>query len=226
METIKYWYLRNHELFAQMNEAEIKGLCVITGFRKAHKNEIIYFAHEPVRRIYLLKKGIIKIVSGDEEGNEVIKEIIQQGDLFGEITLSRTAGNESEYAKAITDEVIICSFTLNDFEQVLEKNPAISLKYTKRMGDKLKALENRYANLIFKDVRTRLVDYLKAFAQTHGKLENNQLTVKNYLTHQDLASLTGSTRQTVTSILNQLEKENKLFYSRSQIIIPNVESFH
>jgi CRP/FNR family transcriptional regulator len=53
-------------------------------------------------------------------------------------------------------------------------------------------------------------------------VENNQLTVKNYLTHQDLASLTGATRQTVTSILNQLEKENKILYSRSQITIPNV----
>jgi len=221
METIKYWYLRNHELFTQMNEAEIKGLCVISGFKRAHKNEIIYFSHEEVKRIYLLKKGVIKIVSSDEAGNEVTKEVMQAGDLFGEITLSHRVAPESEYAKAITDEVIICSFTLDDFEKVLEKNPAISLKYTRRVGDKLRAFENRYADLIFKDVRTRVVEFLKGFAQANGKLENNQLTVKNYLTHQDLASLTGATRQTVTSILNQLEKENKILYSRSQITIPN-----
>ncbi|MBD0259914.1 MAG: Crp/Fnr family transcriptional regulator [Cytophagales bacterium] len=226
METIKYWYLRNHELFTQMNEAEIKGLCVISGFKRAQKNEVIYFTHETVKRIYLLKKGVIKIVASDEAGNEVTKEVMQPGDLFGEITLSHQVSRESEYAKAITDEVIICSFTLDDFEKVLEMNPAISLKYTRRVGDKLKALENRYTDLIFKDVRTRVVEFLKHYAQANGKLENNQLVVKNYLTHQDLASLTGATRQTVTSILNQLEKENKLLYSRSQITIPNPAELH
>ncbi len=226
METIKYWYLRNHELFTQMNEAEIKGLCVISGFKRAQKNEVIYFTHETVKRIYLLKKGIIKIVASDEAGNEVTKEVMQPGDLFGEITLSHQVSRESEYAKAITDEVIICSFTLDDFEKVLETNPAISLKYTRRVGDKLKALENRYTDLIFKDVRTRVVEFLKHYAQANGKLENNQLVVKNYLTHQDLASLTGATRQTVTSILNQLEKEHKLLYSRSLITIPNPAELH
>ncbi len=225
METIKYWYLRNHELFTQMNETEIKALCVITGFKRAHKNEIIYFSHESVKRIYLLKKGVIKIVSSDEAGNEVTKEVMQPGDLFGEITLSRNVSPESEFARAISDEVIICSFTLDDFEKVLEKNPAISLKYTRRVGDKLKALENRYADLIFKDVRTRVIEFLKHFAQVNGKVENDQLIVKNYLTHQDLASLTGATRQTVTSVLNQLEKENKVLYSRSQITIPNPAEF-
>jgi CRP/FNR family transcriptional regulator, cyclic AMP receptor protein len=225
METIKYWYLRNHELFTQMNEMEIKELCVITGFKRAHRNEIIYFTHEPVKRIYFLKKGVIKIISSDEDGNEVTKELIQPGDLFGEISLSRRFSSESEFAKAITDEVIICSFTLDDFERVLEKNPAISIKYTKRVGDKLRALENRYSDLIFKDVRTRVIEFLKMFAQANGTLQNDQLTVKNYLTHQDLASLTGATRQTVTSILNQLEKENKLRYSRSQITIPDLANF-
>lgn len=221
METVKYWYLRNHELFTQMNESEIKGLCIITGFKRAMKHEIIYF-NESVQRIYLLKKGVLKIAAVDEEGNEITREIIQQGDLFGEITLSKAHHPESEYAKVLSDEVIMCSFTLDDFEHVLEQNPMISLKYTKRMGDKLKVLQNRYANLVFKDVRTRVIEYLRDFAQANGKVENNQLVVKNYLTHQDLASLTGSTRQTVTSILNQLEKENKLIYSRSQITIPNV----
>jgi CRP/FNR family transcriptional regulator len=204
-----------------MNESEIKGLCVISGFKRAHKNEVIYFTHESVKRIYILKKGLIKIVSANEEGDELTKEVMQPGDLFGEITLSRLASSESEYAKAISDEVIVCSFTLDDFERILEKNPSISIKYTKRVGTKLKALENRYTDLLFKDVRSRLIEYLKRFAETNGQWVHNQLIVKNYLTHQDLASLTGTTRQTVTSILNQLEKENRVLYSRSQIIILN-----
>jgi CRP/FNR family transcriptional regulator len=171
-----------------------------------------------------LKKGILKIAMMDEEGNEQTKEIIHQGDIFGEITLNKHAHQETEYAKVLSDEVVICSFTLDDFERVLEQNPLISIKYSKQVGDKFKLLENRYANLIFKDVRTRVVEYVKTFAKDNGKLENDHWVVKNYLTHQDLASLTGSTRQTVTSILNQLEKENKLQYSRSKITIPDINN--
>ncbi len=206
-----------------MNEADLKGLCVITGFKRAHKNEIIFFSDESVKRIFLLKKGLVKISVVDEAGNELTKELIQPGDLFGEILLTKTTSQPSEYAKVLSDEVIICSFTLDDFEHVLEQNPSISLKYTKQVGDKLKLLEIRYSNLVFKDVRTRIIDFIRDFAKVNGKLENHQLVVRNYLTHQDLASLTGATRQTVTSILNQLEKEGKLLYSRSQITIPSLE---
>ncbi len=224
METVKYWYLKNHNLFSQMKESDIQTLCVITGFKKALKNEVIYFTHEPIRRIYILKKGILKIATMGEAGNEQTKEIIHQGDIFGEITLNKHSHQETEYAKVLSDEVVICSFTLDDFEHVLEQNPLISIKYSKQVGDKFKLLENRYANLIFKDVRTRVVEYVKTFAKDNGKLENNHWVVKNYLTHQDLASLTGSTRQTVTSILNQLEKENKIQYSRSKITIPDINN--
>jgi CRP-like cAMP-binding protein len=94
METVKYWYLKNHNLFSQMKESDIQSLCVITGFKKALKNEVIYFTHEPVRRLYLLKKGILKIAMMDEEGNEQTKEIIHQGDIFGEITLNKHAHQE------------------------------------------------------------------------------------------------------------------------------------
>lgn len=202
-----------------MKEHEIKSLCVITGFKKAKKNELIYFTQEPVKRLYLLKKGFLKIAMMDEEGNEHIKEVIHEGDIFGEITLNKDSSRETEYAKVLTDEVVICSFTLTDFEQVLAQNPLISLKFTKQIGDKFKLLENRYADLIFKDVKTRVLEYLKNFAKENGKKEDNTWVAKNYLTHQDLASLTGSTRQTVTSILNQLKKENKVIYSRSAIAI-------
>lgn len=226
MKTTQYWYLKNHDLFSQMQESEIQGLCMISGFKKALKNEVIYFAHEPVKRLYVLKKGILKIAMMNEQGDEITKEIIRQGDIFGEIALNKTAPQESEYAKVLSDEVVICSFTLDDFEHVLKQNPVISLKFTKQVGDKFKILETRYTNLIFKDVRTRVVDYIKKYTRDNGKLENTQWVVKNYLTHQDLASLTGASRQTVTSILNQLEKENQLIYSRSKIIIPDIHTLH
>jgi len=74
-------------LFWTLSTSQIKQLCIITGFKKANKGDIIYFSSSDVPRVFLLKKGNIKIVSVDEDGNETIKDIIQKGDLFGELEL-------------------------------------------------------------------------------------------------------------------------------------------
>ncbi|MCU0392660.1 MAG: Crp/Fnr family transcriptional regulator, partial [Thermoflexibacter sp.] len=128
----------------------------------------------------------------------------------------------SEYAKAVSDEVVICSFMPDDFEQVLEKNPSIALKLTKKVGAELRTLQIRYNDLIFKDVRTRLINFLIDFSNKNGKKDSNSIYIKNFLTHQDIADIIGATRQTVTSLLNEFEKEEKIYYSRSKITIPDI----
>ena len=159
-DELKYWYLRDHKLFWTLSMSQIKQLCIITGFKKANKGDIIYFSSSDVPRIYLLKKGNIKIVSVDEEGNETIKEILQKGDLFGELSLEND-GDVNEYAKVLTDEVSICSFLLSDFEDLLVRNPSLALSYTKFVGLKMKRFKNNYSNLVSKDARTRLISFIK-----------------------------------------------------------------
>ena len=221
---IKFWYLRNHQFFSQLNEDEIVRLCVITNFKQAIKNELITFDHDHVDRIYLLKRGMIKIIRMDEEGKENVQDIVQEGDLFGEIISETQETNQSEYteyARVMSDKVAICSFTLQDFERVLAANPEISIKYTKKVGDKYKTLRSRYNDLVFKDVRMRLINFLLKFVKNNGKKQDNTLKSPNFLTHQDIADLIGATRQTVTSILLELKQENKVLYSRAEITIPD-----
>ncbi|TND05097.1 MAG: Crp/Fnr family transcriptional regulator [Bacteroidetes bacterium] len=218
---IKYWHLRNHKLFSVLDNTQIEELCIIMSYKKAHKGEIIYFADEEVKRIYFLKKGTIKIAETGENGNEAIREILQQGDLFGEITLDQ--GNETpEYAQAMSKEVVICSFRLEDFEQLLEKYPSLALKFTKLVGFRFKRLKNSYSNLIFKDVRTRLIAFLKDWAEKEGIKNGTSVVLENFLTHQDLASLVCSTRQTVTQLMNELEDRGLIRYSRKEIVIPDL----
>ncbi|AQG78297.1 Crp/Fnr family transcriptional regulator [Spirosoma montaniterrae] len=219
---IQYWYLRDHKLFSTLNNAQIKDLCIITRYKRASRNEIIYFASDPIQRIYLLKKGMIKIVESDPDGREVIKDIIQKGDIFGELSLSGMNGT-SEYAQAISSEVLICSFTLADFENVLAQDPTISLKFSKFIGFKFKRLQNRYANLVFKDVRQRIIEFLHEWAEKEGQPQGQTIVVNNYLTHQDIAQLVCTSRQTVTQTLNALEAEGKLTYSRQEIVFPSAD---
>ena len=220
-DELKYWYLRDHKLFWTLSMSQIKQLCIITGFKKAKKGDIIYLSSSDVPRIFLLKKGSIKIVEVDENGNETIKDIIQKGDLFGELTLESDK-NSNEYAKALTDEVAICSFLLSDFEDLMLKNPNLALSYTKFVGLKMKRLKNNYANLVSKDAKTRLLTFLKEWAERDGKQIGNRVIIENYLTQTDIAQIICTSRQTATLLLNELEENGIMHYGRKEIIIEDI----
>ena len=220
-DELKYWYLRDHKLFWTLSMSQIKQLCIITGFKKANKGDIIYFSSSDLPRIYLLKKGNIKIVSVDEEGNETIKEILQKGDLFGELSLEND-GDVNEYAKVLTDEVSICSFLLSDFEDLLVRNPSLALSYTKFVGLKMKRFKNNYSNLVSKDARTRLISFIKDWAEREGIQEGKKYTISNNLTQTDIAQIICTSRQTATLLLNELEEKNLIYYNRKEIIIEDI----
>jgi CRP/FNR family transcriptional regulator len=204
--------------------SQIKQLCIITGFKKAKKGDVIYFSSSDVPRVFLLKKGNIKIVSVDEDGNETIKDIIQKGDLFGELELDSDR-NSNEYAKALTDDIIICSFLLSDFEDLLLRNPSLALSYTKLVGLKLKRIKNNYANLVSKDAKTRLLSFMKEWAEREGKREGNRVFIENYLTQNDIAQIICTSRQTATVLLNELEENGLMYYGRKEIIIEDISKF-
>lgn len=220
-EDLKYWYLRDHKLFRTLSFGQIKQLCIITGFKKAEKGEIIYFSSSEVPRIFLLKKGNIKIVAVDEDGNETIKDIIQKGDLFGELTLE-TDEQTNEYAKVLSDDVVICSFLMSDFENLLLQNPSLALSYTKFVGLKMKRIKNSYSNLISKDARTRLIQFLKDWAEKEGVKSGNSISIENYLTQNDIAQIICTSRQTATQLINELETNKVLIYNRKEIIIQDI----
>ncbi|MDI5895721.1 MAG: Crp/Fnr family transcriptional regulator [Flavobacterium sp.] len=213
--------MRDHKLFRTLSFGQIRQLCIITGFKKAKKGEIIYFSSSDLPRIFLLKKGNIKIVAVDEDGNETIKDIIQKGDLFGELTLEADS-QSNEYAKVLSDDVAICSFLMSDFEDLLLRNPSLALSYTKFVGLKMKRIKNSYSNLISKDAKTRLFQFLKDWAEKEGKKIEDKVVIENYLTQNDIAQIICTSRQTATQLLNEMETNGTIIYSRKEIIITDI----
>jgi CRP-like cAMP-binding protein len=222
---LKYWYLRNHKLFKVLNNTQVEQLCIVTGFKKARKGEIIYLSSTNTPRIFLLKKGNIKIVGIDDHGNETIKEILQKGDLFGELSLDTNAG-DGEYAEALTNDVVICSFLLTDFERMMVENPHLALSYTKFVGFQLKRLKNNYSNLVFKDAKSRLYTFLKDWATKEGVFDGQKVTLKNYLTQEEISQIICTSRQTTVQLLNEMERMNILAYKRKEIVINDINLLH
>jgi CRP/FNR family transcriptional regulator, cyclic AMP receptor protein len=214
----QYWYLKDHQLFRHLNLDDLKQVCFMSKFKIAKKGEIIFFNDENKGLMFTLKKGSLKIVRISENGDEIVKDVLKKGDLFGQLSLDGSSDSD-EYAVVLSDQVVFCSFESDAFEKLMEQKPDLALKYTKWIGFWFKRLENRYSNIMFKDVRTRLINFFKdviidAESDTYGNIN-----LPNYLTHQDLASLICSTRQTVTSLLNTLKTDGVISYSRKEISV-------
>jgi CRP/FNR family transcriptional regulator, cyclic AMP receptor protein len=219
----KMLLLRNYDLWCHLSEDEYHDLKIEHRFMEVPKGEYIYFEAYNHNKIYFIKEGYIKIGFIDKEGKERVKEIIHKGEIFGQFTLEKNNLN-GEFARAYKDKVSLCAFTIEDFEKLLKQRPELALKYSKQVGAKLRQIENRLVNLLNKDVKTRLLHFLWQLVETK-LIENTPegFCIPNYLTHEDIANLIGSSRQTVTTLINELETEHLLSYDRQQICFLNVK---
>ena len=215
--------LRNYDLWCNLTEDDYADLKIEHRFIEAPKGEYIYFEAYNHNRLYFIKEGYIKIGYIDADGNEKVKEIISKGEIFGQFSLERN-NMHGEFAQAYKNSVSLCAFTIEDFEKVLKRKPELALKYSKQVGAKLRNIENRLVNLLNKDVKTRLLHFLwQLVEQEIGENTQEGFCIPNYLTHEDIASLIGSSRQTVTTMINELESENILSYDRNQICFLDVK---
>lgn len=218
----KWLLIRNYNLWSQLSDEDYADLNIVHNFIEAPKGAYIYFEAFHHNKLYFVKEGYIRIGYIDDSGREVIKEIIQRGELFGQITLEKNSLN-GEFAQAYKSGVSLCAFSIDDFQKLLEKKPAIALKYSKQVGSKLRQIENRLINLLNKDVKTRLVNFLWQLVQNYADAAGQTICIPNYLTHEDIAHLIGSSRQTVTTLFNELATDGLITYNRQQICFPDVK---
>ena len=218
---IKYWYLHEHQLFSKLSFDEIDALCILKKFKKSKKNELLDLPFGEKERIYFLKKGTIKLIRINDQGEEVLMDILQKNDLFGNLNLDANA-NGDEFFKVVSDEAILCTFYREKLEEVMVKKPDFALDYIKFVGFNFKKLQNSYKNILFKDAKTRLLLLLSMIIEKE-KVNTASYALPNYLTQKDIAQLICTTRQTIISLFKELENEGMLAYAQKEISIPDVQ---
>lgn len=217
---INYLYLKNHDVFSGLNKDQLYDVLRYVKFKRKKKSDIVRMSEAESNKIYFLIKGNLKISETDEDGNEFIKEIVKEGGIFG--NFSSLGRSTYEYAQALSSEVVYFTIQSEEFEILSATNPKLALNLSKAVGDKLKKSQQRYNHLAFKDVRSRLVHFFKSWALEEGVKDGNKILIRNYLTHQDIAGIISTCRQTVTAILNELKSNGDISYSRKQIVISDI----
>lgn len=214
----KTTFLQQFPLFSVLSIEEIEQLAKLVEIKLKPKYSYIYLPDEASNNIFFLVKGTIKIGTHSSDGREVIKAILHPTAMFGELGL---VGEErrQDFARAMNEEVKLCVLKVSDFKRLMQSNHKLCLKVITLIGSRLRRAESRLESLIFKDARTRIIEFLKDSAEKRGRRVGYEMLLKHSLTQQDIANLTGTSRQTVTSVLNELRKSDLIYFNRRSILI-------
>lgn len=215
----KLWYLENFNLFSNLEKNKMMELNKLVTDQKIKGDEPIYFANEPSKTIYFLKTGRVKINKYLSDGSEKIIAIINPGEIFGEMAYL-DEDQRTDYAVTV-EPSLICAINKNDLASFMEKNLELNLRLTKILGLKLKRFSERIEDLIFKDADHRIASFIIRYAEKNGKKVGDQIFVKPFLKHQNIAELTACSRQTVNYTLADLRKRGIIDFDRSKLIINN-----
>ncbi|CAN5462783.1 Crp/Fnr family transcriptional regulator [soil metagenome] len=213
--------IRRNDFLARLNQEDYEALNLVHNYIIADKNAYIYFDAQQHNKLYFVKEGYVRIGNIDDQGNELVKDILHPGDVFGQLTLEKN-NMHGEFAQAHKTETILCAFTIEDFQTLLQRRTDLALQFSKKIGQKVRRIENRLLNLLQRDVRSRLLYFFWSLMPEHEGPVATSHFIENYFTHEDIARLTGTSRQTVTTLLNQFADEGILEVNRDTISILDI----
>ncbi len=215
------WFFEKVNLFSIFCPKKFKEYKEKHQFRYYKKGDFIYFSDDPANSIYLVTEGKIKLLYYTEEGDEVVKSVLSRGEVFGELALLGE-DTRQDYAQVLSDRTAVCQLTLEQMQQLMKEDVSFALKIYKLIGLRINKLEKRIDSLVFKDVRTRIIEFIRDFVQEKGEKNGLAYRADHFLTHKDIADLVGTTRQTVTTLLNEMRNEGKIDFTRRSIYVADI----
>lgn len=217
MSNCEICYLGQYELFKDLNEDELDMLGRGSQSTIIPKREYIFTPDEPSNQVYMLKSGRVRISRLSETGKHFTLVILEPGDVFGENALF--ADEPRRNFAEVLDDAQICVIDKKDFEKIALRNPSVSLKLAQIVEHRLSEAQEQIEHLVFYDVQTRLARLLLKLADVHGERVDGGVQVGIKLTHEDIASLIGSTRETTSKILNEFKTNGWIDVKKRHIIL-------
>lgn len=146
----------------------------------------------------------MKISTHSADGREVIKSVLHPNAMFGERGLIGEL-EKQDFAQALKEEVQLYTIRVSDFQMMMRRNFDLSNQVMQLFGNQLIQTENCLESLLFK-MRTRIIEFISLMAD-QGRKVGFEMLLKHSLTHQDIANITCTSRQTVTLVLNELKNQ-------------------
>lgn len=223
-ELTKIWHIDSINLFEGLSYEDKLKIEKFTVTHKHSKGEHIYFPEDSSTDVYFVTAGRVKIGKNSNSGKESIKSIVYEGEMFGEMGFVESDNQKKrrDFAQAMEDDTLVCIISYENLQRIIDMHPVLNEKVIQRITQRLKRTEKRLESIMFKDARTRLVEFIKELAKDLGKPVGHEILVKHRLTHQEIANITAISRQKVTTLLNELKNENLIHLERKSLLIRDI----
>jgi CRP-like cAMP-binding protein len=206
--------LRKVPLFASMREGDILAFAELVRERSFPKGSVIVFEDDPGDALYLVAKGQVKVVLIGEDGREVILSVLGEGNFFGEMSLIDDKPRSATVIAMIDSAVLL--LRREDFQSRLRTSPEIAIALLRELSRRLRRADEKIGSLVLLDVSGRLADLVLRLAEEEG---GDRITKK--LTHNVLAQMIGSSRETVSRTMRDFVERELVEVTRKEITILN-----
>ncbi len=212
-------FIRSVPFLRDAKDEEIHYLCKHAQYLDMRRFEIVYHKSELSNALFYVCNGMIKISAHQNMGKEVIRTICHAGMIFGEASLSGEK-TRSAMAQSLDRKTTVIMIEAEALRKVMQQNTLVCIALFDIIGNRLRSNQHRLESVIVEDAKTRILNFLKENAELYGnKVGLNELLLKHNYTQQDIADFTGTSRQTVTTILNDLKRSNVISMNRRRILI-------
>ena len=210
-------FLRQVPLFESLNGSDIDALSELTFTRTFARETVIILAEEEGDTLFIIKKGQVKVSIVSEEGREVILSLLGAGAVFGELSL--LDGKPRSANVVATEDTELMTLRRPDFIQLISKTPQIATALLAELASRLRKTDRQIESLALLDVTSRISETLLQLASEQGIESEKNVVIRNRPTHQELANMSGTTRETVSRVLKQLESQGYIMSKGRQLII-------
>lgn len=215
--------LTNIPFLKALSDSEKEALLKASVIKEISKFNYLYLEDDTTDKLYFLLDGMMKISTRSDQGREAIKAILHTHEIFGEHALTGQ-DNRNEFAIAMLDGAKVLEVEVEFMKSLMQQNYQFCQKIVKFLGDKIKSVEQRLEAQIFLNAKDRIIDFIRESACKRGHRVGYDHLLKRSLTQQEIANYTGTSRQTVTEVFNELKKANLIYFNRNKILIR--ESFN
>ncbi len=213
----KLWYLSQIKLFQDLSHEDIEYIHTFTDMYSVPKGTIVQTPYSRHNGIYFIKEGKLRLYTLNEEGKQFTLGIIGHGNSFGNTNLF-SFGTQNVFIESIED-ILICLIKNEQLEQFLLKRPNLLMTILKNLSIKVEEQNHMLEELALYDLKHRALFWIKKLAREFGVDHGDFITIDLSLSHQELANMIGSSRESVSIILSDLTNEGIILSGRLKISI-------
>ena len=210
-------FLRRVPLFAGLSDEEFRELETIFQPRAYRKNQVIFVEEETGEYMYVVIAGKVKASKTSATGKETILAIHQPGDFFGEMSL--LDGKTSPATVSAIEDCKIAIISRADFQRLLMCNERVVSQIIQVLCSRLRSVWNQVQSLSYSNADSRIRAGVLQLARRHGINDARGILINLKITHDDLAKMVGTSRETVTRTLTDLQKQGIIKMADRRIIV-------